>query len=209
MGLDGEITASGGLDETSGTDLGWGGATPTIPVKPGEDLWVFGYGSLMWNPGFPYLEQSDALLHGYHRSFCVYSHRYRGTPEKPGLVLGLDRGGSCRGVAFRVAAADVPDTLTYLWDREMVTGIYKPGLRPLRLPGGVVQACCFVIDRNHKQYCGKLSLENTAAYICQGHGQRGPNSEYLFNTVCHLDELGIADSPLHQLADMVRAAMDE
>ena len=204
MGLDGEITASGGLDETSGTDLGWGGATPTIPVKPGEDLWVFGYGSLMWNPGFPYLEQSDALLHGYHRSFCVYSHRYRGTPEKPGLVLGLDRGGSCRGVAFRVAAADVPDTLVYLWDREMVTGIYKPGLRPLRLPGGTVQACCFVIDRHHKQYCGRLSLEDTAAYICQG--QRGPNSEYLFNTVEHLDELGIADSPLHELADRVRAA---
>ncbi len=109
MGLDEDILASGGLDETSGTDLGWGGTTPTIPVKPGEDLWVFGYGSLMWNPGFPYLEQSDALLYGYHRGFCVYSHRYRGTPEKPGLVLGLDRGGSCRGVAFRVAAADVPE----------------------------------------------------------------------------------------------------
>ena len=208
MGLDGELAASGMLDETSGTDLGWGGALPAIAVTPGEDLWIFGYGSLMWNPGFPYLERSEALLHGYHRRFCVYSHRYRGTPETPGLVLGLDRGGSCRGMAFRVAAADVPDTLTYLWGREMVTGVYKPGLRTVRLAGGAAQACCFVVDRDHKQYCGKLSLKQTIAHICQGHGQRGPNCDYLFNTVCHLDELGIADSPLHRLAKVVRAALD-
>lgn len=201
-----DISATGMIDNTSGTDLGWPGPTEALALPPGEDLWVFGYGSLMWNPGFPYLERSEALLHGYHRGFCVYSHRYRGTPEKPGLVLGLDRGGSCRGVAFRVAAADVPDTLAYLWEREMVTGIYKPGMRPLRLPDRVVQACCFVIDRNHKQYCGKLSLQQTAGFICQGHGQRGPNCEYLFNTVEHLDELGITDGLLHRLAEMVRAA---
>ncbi len=206
MGIDEDIAAVT-LDETSGTDLAWGGQKPPLAVEPGRDLWVFGYGSLMWNPGFPFLERSDAILHGYHRSFCVYSHRYRGTPEVPGLVLGLDRGGSCRGIAFRVAAADVPATMAYLWDREMITGVYRPGLRPIRLlPGGTVQACCFVVDRDHVQYCGRLSPEETVAYICQGHGRNGPNCDYLFNTVDHLDELGIADSPLHALAERVRQA---
>ncbi len=205
MGFDEDIAATGTLDEASGTDLAWSGQGPSLPIEPGEDLWVFGYGSLMWNPGFPYVERSDAILYGYHRSFCVYSHRYRGTPEVPGLVLGLDRGGSCRGIAFRVAAADVPETLVYLWDREMITGVYKPGLRPLRLlPDRTVKACCFVVDRDHRQYCGRLSPEETVAYICQGHGRNGPNCDYLFNTVAHLDELGIADSPLHELADRVR-----
>ena len=90
----------------------------------GSDLWLFGYGSLMWNPGFPHRVAEPALLHGWHRSFCIYSHRYRGTPERPGLVLGLDRGGSCRGMAFRVGAAHAAEALHYLWEREMVGGVY-------------------------------------------------------------------------------------
>ena len=179
----------------------------SLGIVPDRDLWVFGYGSLMWNPGFPHLERSRAVLYGYHRRFCVWSHRYRGTPEAPGLVLGLDHGGSCQGMAFRIAAADVPDTLVYLWDREMVTGVYRPGLRTVHLPDRKVAACCFVVDRHHRQYCGELDEEQTIAHICNGHGQRGPNCEYLFNTVSHLDELGIRESPLHRLAERVRAAL--
>ena len=106
-----------------------------IAVDPGSDLWVFGYGSLMWNPGFPFAERHAATLPGYHRSFCVASHRYRGTPERPGLVLGLDRGGSCRGIVFRVAAADVPVALDYLWEREMDNRVYLPKLLQVRLRG--------------------------------------------------------------------------
>ncbi len=180
---------------------------PAPPVPRGHDMWVFGYGSLMWHTGFSYLERSEALLYGFHRRFCVYSHRYRGTPEVPGLVLGLDHGGSCRGIAFRVAAAAVTETVAYLWEREMITGVYRPGMHAVRLPGRTVTAFTFVVDRHHRQYCGALDLDRTAAYICQGHGLRGPNCDYLFNTVGHLDELGIGDSPLHRLAEIVRASL--
>ena len=176
---------------------------PDLPVAAGEDLWVFGYGSLMWDPGFPFTDRQPALLHGYHRRFCVYSHRYRGTPKVPGLVFGLDRGGSCRGLAFRVAAADVPDTLVYLWDREMVSGVYKPSLRRVRLPEAAVPACCFVVDRTHRQYCGGLALDEAAEVICRAQGLRGPNCDYLFNTIRHLQDLGIADRRLEALAERV------
>lgn len=174
---------------------------------PGQDLWVFGYGSLMWHAGFDYIERQQARLYGYHRSFCVYSHRYRGTPERPGLVLGLDHGGSCHGIAFKVAAADAPGTLAYLWQREMVTGVYRPSLRRIRLPGGAITACCFVVDRRHTQYCGRLDMDQTVAILCRGHGLSGPNWEYLLNTVAHLDELGIHDAALHGLARAVTAEL--
>jgi len=180
-----------------------------LPVPPGSDMWVFGYGSLMWNPEFDHFECRPALLFGWHRTFCVYSHRYRGTPDRPGLVLGLDAGGSCRGMAFRVAAENVDDTLDYLWEREMVTGVYRPTLLPLRLghgrsgPDGRVRAVGFVVDRRHPQYAGGLDAERATDIICTGHGLRGPNAEYLFNTVDHLDTLGIADTPLHGMARRV------
>lgn len=183
------------------------GRTDYVPVAEGEPLWVFGYGSLMWNPGFPYETSEPALLQGYHRRFCVYSFHYRGTPEQPGLVLGLDRGGSCRGIAFRVAPADVRKTLAYLWDREMISYVYRPAWLPIRLAAGRVQACTFVADRAHEQYCRLTGLEAMAGVICKGHGRNGPNCEYLFNTVRHLDELGIRETPLHRLADMVRVAL--
>src|SRR3546814_4674238 len=142
--------------------------TPTIRIPPGEDMWVFGYGSLMWNPGFPHVERETALLRGFHRRFCVYSHRYRGTPERPGLVLGLDHGGSCRGIAFRVPATEVADTLVYLWEREMVTGVYRPTMLTVGLPGGAMRACGFVVDRRHRQYCGRLELDRTVDIIAGG-----------------------------------------
>ena len=181
---------------------------PNLPLAPGAPLWVFGYGSLMWNPEFAYTDRQMALLHGYHRRFCVYSHRYRGTPEKPGLVLGLDHGGSCHGVAYQVAPERVPEVLTYLWGREMVTGVYRPRLLPVELPDHHrVQACCFIADRRHQQYCGGLDPNQTLAMILNASGARGPNAEYLLNTVDHLDELGIEDAPLHALAAKARAAV--
>ena len=176
-----------------------------ITVVPGADLWVFAYGSLMWNPGFPFLESHPAVIGGYHRRFCVSSHRYRGTPERPGLVLGLDRGGSCRGMAFRVAPDHVPETLDYLWEREMINRVYRPKLLPVRLRDGgdPVTACTFVVDRAHGQYCGCLDEATMAARIAGCCGERGPNLDYLANTVAHLEELGIHDKRLSSLLDAV------
>jgi len=174
-------------------------------LPPDADLWVFGYGSLMWDPGFPFVEQRLALLRGYHRRFCIYSMRHRGTPERPGLVFGLDHGGACRGMAFRVAATEVAPVLDTLWAREMSGAVYRPRLLPVRLEGGaVVPACAFVVDRSHAQYCRGLSLEQSAALISQGEGGRGRNLEYLANTVEHLEQLGIAD---HGLRDLLHAVL--
>lgn len=175
-----------------------------LGLSPGEDLWVFGYGSLMWNPGFAYAEARPALLRGFHRRFCIYSHHYRGTAERPGLVLGLDRGGSCRGLAFRVQSDKIPEALAYLWGREMLNGVYAPTMLPLRLMGGeTVRACAFVARPGHRHYCADRNPEALAAFIRQGIGERGPNREYLVNTVQHLRELGIRDVPLERLMDLV------
>jgi len=168
-----------------------------------SDIWVFGYGSLMWNPGFAFRESKPALLYGWHRSFCIYSHRYRGTPERPGLVLGLDRGGSCRGMAYRVARANALEVLEYLWDREMVLGVYRPSVLPLRTPAGRLDCHAFTVDRTHRQYAGRLPDEEVARFIRQGVGLGGRNRDYLVNTVRHLDELGIGDGPLHRLLALV------
>jgi len=170
----------------------------------GSDLWLFGYGSLMWNPGFPYAEAQPALLRGYHRAFCVYSSRYRGTPERPGLVLGLDRGGACKGVAFRVPAADVAAALEYLWHREMTNRTYHLKAVSLLVPAGVVSARAFVVDRTHKNYTGRLTLDETARLIIQGIGARGPCRQYLENTVAELCKLGQLDGPIHRLEEKVR-----
>lgn len=182
-----------------------------LGVSEGEDLWVFGYGSLMWDPGFPVAERSPALLHGYHRRFCIQSRRYRGTPEQPGLVLGLDRGGSCRGIALRAAAADAARVAAYLWEREMDSYAYRPRRLPARLLGGpksdrTVTVCTFVVDRDNPQYCQDHDLAHMAERIRGCKGQRGSNADYLINTVTHLDELGINDGPLHRLLALVTAA---
>jgi len=191
---------------------------PSAPALPPEiahciarrrDVWIFGYGSLMWDPGFAYVEVRPALLRGYHRSFCVYSHRYRGTPERPGLVLGLDRGGACKGVAYRVPAADVAPALHYLWEREMTNRTYHLRAVPVRTPGGPVAARAFVVDRMHRNYAGRLSLEVTARLILQGIGARGPCRQYLENTVSELRKLGLVDGPLHRLEEKVKALATE
>jgi len=182
----------------------------------GGGPWIFGYGSLMWDPGFPYLAREPALLRGYHRALCIYSWQYRGTPERPGLVLGLDRGGSCRGIAYRIAERKAADVFAYLKEREMTSypsTVYEERLVPVELARGRrVRAHAYVADHRHPQYAGKLPLERVAELVCQGHGARGPCSDYLSNTVRHLDELGIKDGPLHELlrhVERVRRQMPE
>jgi glutathione-specific gamma-glutamylcyclotransferase len=173
----------------------------------GEDLWVFGYGSLLWRPGFSFVERVPARLIGAHRALCVYSFVHRGTPERPGLVRGLDRGGTCRGIAFRVAAAERPATLAYLRGREQVTKVYRESVRSVWLEGDPQQrvpALCYVVDRGHPQYAGRLTLAQQLHYIRQGHGQSGPNRDYVLETVHALEALGYRESELHLLAERLK-----
>jgi len=172
-----------------------------------EDLWVFGYGSLMWRPGFPYLERIPARLIGLHRALCVYSFVHRGTPEKPGLVLGLDRGGACRGIAYRVAAEDRGPTVAYLREREQVTSVYLETSRRITLattPPRDVTALVFVVDRGHPQYAGRLTLEDQVHLVRQGHGRSGANLEYVLSTIVEIEAQGCRDSGLHAIADRLK-----
>jgi cation transport protein ChaC len=173
---------------------------------PAADLWVFGYGSLMWKPGFAHVELRAARICGYHRALCVRSWVYRGTPEAPGLVVGLDRGGSCIGRAFRVPAADKHTVANYLYERELATNVYLPKLVPVQLDDGRrVSALTFIVDRTHVQYAGRLSAEEAAAIVSGAQGRHGPNIEYISRTVEHLDALGIADSLLHEVQALLYA----
>jgi cation transport protein ChaC len=161
------------------------------------DLWVFGYGSLMWRPGFDFVERQVARIHGYHRSLCVYSHVHRGTPERPGLVLGLDRGGACRGTAFRVAAPLAEATVAYLREREQVTSVYREVRLAASLDDGrAVRSLAYVVDRAHLQYAGRLGRDELLRFVRQGNGLSGANPDYVRNTHAHLDELGVHDPVL-------------
>jgi cation transport protein ChaC len=173
------------------------------------DLWVFGYGSLIWEPGFDFADRRLATLHGYRRAFCMTSIVYRGTPEAPGLVLALDRDpeGSCAGVAYRVAPAAAAATLAYLRERELVSYAYEEVRLPVELDevGGRVEAVAYVSNPAHAQYSGGLSLEAQAEVIARAAGPRGPNADYLNNTVDSLEALGLHDPDLVRLVLMVRA----
>ncbi len=171
-----------------------------------DGIWVFAYGSLMWRPNFPHVDARRALLRGYHRALCVYSVRYRGTHERPGLVLGLDRGGSCRGRALRVAAENVDAVTAYLNGRELVTGVYAPKFVNVRLEDGQrVTAYVFLARRDHRQYAGKLPAERVAELVVKGRGLEGSGLDYLRNTIAHLDEMGIRDGPLHRILALAEA----
>jgi cation transport protein ChaC len=187
-----------------------------------EDLWVFGYGSLMWRPGFVYRERAPARLVGLHRALCVYSFVHRGTPEKPGLVLGLDRGGACRGIVYRVDKALRAQTLAYLREREQVTHVYRETVRPVTLDvakpdrragparelaeahGARVNALVYAVDRSHPQYAGALDLETQLHFVRQGHGQGGPNRDYVLATVKEIEAQGCFDVKLHRLAELLK-----
>lgn len=166
---------------------------------PQGALWVFGYGSLMWNPGFAHDHACSALLRGYHRAFCLYSLRHRGTAKQPGLVLGLNRGGACRGIVYRVPAAKTAAVLDALWEREMVSGAYVPRTLSVLAGATKVSALAFVANTRHGLYAGDLAFDDTAQIIACCRGERGHNTEYLCNTVRHLQELGVRDAGLHKL----------
>ena len=174
----------------------------------GSPLWIFGYGSLMWNPGFDYAERLIARLPDYARSFCMRSIHHRGTDEHPGLVLALDThpGAGCEGLAFRVTPGGEAATMAYLRERELISSAYLEREVDIRLEDGrKVRAVTYVVDRDHVQYCGALGLEEQAGIIASAVGGRGPNDEYLYNTADHLAELGIADEELSWLSRRVRA----
>lgn len=170
------------------------------------DLWVFGYGSLLWRPGFPYTEKRIARLMGAHRALCVYSWVHRGTKEKPGLVLGLDQGGACRGMAFRVSAADRDGVVAYLREREQVTSVYREVVRPIRFADGEAgRALVYLVDRTHPQYAGKLDEEMQFRLVAGAAGLSGVNRDYVINTAAHLAELGMPDPLLDRLAERLLA----
>ena len=171
-----------------------------------ETMWVFGYGSLIWNPDFPVAERRIARANGWHRSFCMHSIHHRGTEADPGLVLALDRaeGAHCDGVAFAVAPGAEDETLAALRARELISSAYLETMIALRTAGGEVQALAYVIDPDHVQYCGGMSLEEQAGIIAHASGGRGTNRDYLWSTTAHLAELGIADPDLDWLSSRVR-----
>jgi glutathione-specific gamma-glutamylcyclotransferase len=212
---DGSLTAMW-LEAGSGLcEAGQGGFEGTPDIGPvlaqcleeNSDIWIFTYGSLMWNPGFPHSAAEPALLRGWHRSFCIYSKQYRGTGEKPGLVLGLDRGGSCRGLAFRIPCAEIVPALDYLWEREMSGGgVYEMRTVPVALigTGTRLKARTFTVRPMHPWYAGRQPLDDAARLILQGVGCRGSCRDYFYNTIRHLETLGLADGPLHRLERRVR-----
>lgn len=171
-------------------------------LAAGEPLWVFGYGSLVWNPEFPFAKRELAVLDGYHRWFCMWSIHHRGTVENPGLVLALDHdpAAACNGVVFEVAPEHAAKTLEDLRERELVSSAYLERWLPVRRPSGeLVEAVVYIVDREHEQYTGPLELEAQAQTIAHAHGGRGPNHEYLANTAAHLRELGLHDAELDWL----------
>ena len=185
--------------------------TPDPEPTAAGDLHVFAYGSLLWRPGFDFAGRHPALLRGFHRRFCLWSHRYRGTRERPGLVLGLDRGGACRGIAFRVAARDADAVLRYLDDRELPDGaetVYHRRVLPVRMldqDGRMVRAVTYVANRDCRLYCGALSEPVAAATIARAAGEMGSNREYLFNTLDQLATMGVRDGGLERIRAMLPA----
>jgi len=170
-----------------------------------ESVWIFAYGSLMWDREFLRIAAEPALLHGYHRRFCIYSYDYRGTRTRPGLTLGLDRGGTCRGMVFRLPPEGVAEAIDTLWSREMTAPrVYDMRRLPVRTAGGRILAFAFTVRRDHPDYAGRLTLEQTAQIIAGAAGRRGTNRDYLADTLRHLAHLGFADERLVRLVERVR-----
>ena len=167
---------------------------------PATDVWVFGYGSLMWNPAFDYAEQRVGVVRGWHRRFCLWLEMGRGSPANPGLMLALDRGGACRGVAFRIPAEQARPELLLIWRREMLGTAYHARWVQVRTVGATVPAITFVANRAHPRYAGKLSDAKAAAHIATASGSLGSCASYLQNTLDHLQALGIRDVGLRRVA---------
>jgi glutathione-specific gamma-glutamylcyclotransferase len=168
-----------------------------------QPVWLFAYGSLMWNPGFAAAERRPALLYGYHRRFCLYSRDYRGTPERPGLVLGLDRGGSCHGTAYRLPAERAAEALDRVWAREMTGMVYRMRRVTVRTAAAALTAYACVVRRESPDYAGRLPLEDTARLLALAAGGCGTGRDYLANTLDHLATLGIEDHGLRRVAGRI------
>ncbi len=218
MKLDRDAIKRGVIDEMVQTARAEGFMHPVSPEERRQSLramlerhpddapvWVFGYGSLMWNPAFHFAEKRSGLIHGYHRSYCMWTAGGRGTPELPGLMLALDHGGSCRGMAFRIAPENVEEELEIVWSREMIGRAYRPCWVTVRTAEGPARALTFVIDRRYIRYAGKVPRDVQAAHLATAAGRMGSSMEYLENTVAHLDELGIGDGPMHDMLQRARA----
>jgi cation transport protein ChaC len=181
-------------------------------LPKGEDVWLYAYGSLIWSPMIEFAERRHAHLYGYHRQFSMWSKIGRGTPEFPGLTLALEPGGSNKGVAFRIPIKDVEQELKIIWNREMISGSYVPKVVKLRTEKETgyesVKAIAFIMNRTHESYAGKLAPETVANTIAHAEGPLGKCADYLFNTVTHLNELGLDDYKLSKLAYMVQAIKD-
>ncbi|HEY9281805.1 MAG TPA: gamma-glutamylcyclotransferase [Eoetvoesiella sp.] len=175
--------------------------------SPNQDVWVFGYGSLVWRPDFDYAERRPALLNGYHRALCLWSRVNRGTPERPGLVFGLDVGGSCRGMAYKIAAKHVPETLHELWKREMPSGAYIPKWLNCRSQEGNIKALAFTMDRSKDAYVRGLSKDQLIAIVQNAHGNYGPCTEYVLETAQALKLAGIHDKKLEGIVLRLRSAV--
>lgn len=176
-----------------------------LASAPSDAVWVFAYGSLIWNPAFEFAERRTGRIHGYHRRYCILSQTGRGSPEAPGLMLGLDRGGSCQGVAYRIAPEKVDEELEIIWSREMVANGYDPRWVRVRTGDGPVYAIAFIVKRDFDRYTEKMPEEEMAALIATASGWLGSCAEYLHNTVAHLDELGLNDAQMTRLDHRVRA----
>lgn len=172
----------------------------------GAPVWIFGYGSLIWNPLFPFAERRVARAFGVHRGFYLWSQVNRGTPETPGLVLALDRGGQCGGMAYRLEPGNPEAELRLLWRREMVLGAYQPRWLEIRTEAGPVRAIAFVVDRRHPAYCGRLDDDRIVQVALAAHGHYGPCADYLLETATALAHHGIADRHLDRLARRLRTA---
>ncbi len=184
-------------------------AAATEHLKKGAPVWIFGYGSLMWNPAIHVVASSRAQVFGYHRSFCLSLTLGRGSPDKPGLMLGLDRGGSCVGIAHRIAGQHVESELEILWMREMLGGTYTPKWLSADIGGTRRTVLTFVANHDHERYIGPQPFKKAARLIAKSEGILGSNRGYLYNTIKELDALGIGDGPLHALeAEVRRLAKD-
>jgi cation transport protein ChaC len=201
------IKAGGGIVPSLSEEEIVASREATLAAMPaGADYWVFGYGSLIWNPAFHFEEQRIARLHGYHRKFCLWTHLGRGSPERPGMVLGLENGGSCVGVALRVHPDKVDEEFDIVWRREMVSGAYRPRWVKLRTDEGPIHAVAFVINPAHPRYAGDACEADIVQALATAAGPMGACVDYLNNTVDHLLDMGIVDRPLTDLRAKVAEA---
>ncbi len=180
---------------------------PTFEA-PDKSFWVFAYGSLLWQPDFPFTEKHPATLFGYHRALCIYSWSYRGTQQNPGLVFGLDEGGTTQGIAYRISDQEAVEVYEKIHAREMISNVYEPHWVPCHLDDSsdlCVEALAYVANRHSPQYAGTLDDDDVLKFVTAGHGSAGPCTEYVLNTDAHLREMGVCDPLLERIADKLKA----